>query len=178
MTETYTKGIVLPIMRPVPLPIPQPVKWYNIWGGLKNLGARFKPRQWEIMEDYELKVPWHERPLCCPKGFIFDGASVPRVFWPIMSPTGTMFLAGLFHDVGYRYNCWFDINYNQRQIDAGKSFFDSQFEQIGTFVNDANVAPNIAWFGLVIGGWLSWNGRRKEGHDASVDFPPKINDEE
>jgi len=173
MVKTYTKGIILPIMRPVALPIPEIVRWWDIWGNFKNFKIRLSPRQWEIMEDYELKVPWYERPLCCPKGFIFDGASVPRVLWPIMSPTGIMFLAGLFHDVGYRYNCWFDIDYNQIQIDAGKAFFDSQFEQIGSFVNDAKVAPNVAWLGLAIGGWLAWFSRRREDNDPSVDFPQK-----
>lgn len=173
MTETYTKGIFLPIMRPLPLEIPEPVKWWNLWGGFKNVMVRSKPRSWEIMEDYLLTVPWYDIPLCVPAGFIFDGASVPRVLWPFMSPTGIMFLAGLYHDLGYRYNCWFDENYNQIEVEAGRSFFDSEFEKIGTYVNDATVTPNVAWAGLKVGGMFAWNKRRKEGHNATLDFPVK-----
>lgn len=177
MTNTYTKGIVMPIMRPLPLPIPEPVKWWNVVGKWKNLMVRMTPRSWEIMEDYLLHVPWRDKPLCCPYGFIFDGASVPRVLWPFMAPTGIMFLAGLFHDVGYRYNCWFDIDYNRIEEGSGKKFFDSQFEKIGTYVNDASTTPNIAWAGLAVGGFMAWNKRRKEGHDASIDFPVKVDNE-
>lgn len=173
MTNTYTKGIVMPIMRPLPLPIPEPVKWWNLWGKFKNMRVRSKPRSWEIMEDYELSVPWRDKPICCPKGFIFDGASVPRVLWPFISPTGVMFLAGLFHDVGYRYDCWFDKDYNQIEVGVGQAWFDDQFERIGTYVNDASVIPNTAWAGLRIGGYPAWRKRRKEGNDASLDFPVK-----
>lgn len=174
MTKTYTKGITLPVMRPLPLPIPEPVKWWNVWGGMKNIMVRMQPRSWEIMEDYLLEVPWFDKPLCCPKGFIFDGASVPRVLWPFMSPTGIMFLAGLYHDLGYRYNCWFDENYTIINEGAGQAYFDGQFEMIGSYVNDATTIPNLAWAGLRVGGFPAWNKRRKEGHNPRIDFPHKI----
>ncbi len=39
-----------------------------------------------------------------PAGFITDGASVPRMFWPLFSPTGPAFGAAIIHDWGYRYS--------------------------------------------------------------------------
>lgn len=176
-TKVYTKGFQLPLMRPMPLLIPEPVKWWNIWGGFKNMQVRAQPRSWKIEEDYILDLPWIEGIICIPKGFIFDGASVPRVLWPFMAPTGIMFIAGLYHDVGYRYNHWFDENYNPVYVDAGRRFFDSEFEKIGSYVNDATFTPNVAWGGLWAFGFFAWNTRQKEGHDASVDFPPKVDKE-
>jgi len=171
MVETYNKGITLPLMRPIPLPIPQPAKWWNVWGKIKNLGVRMQPRKWLIEEDYLIDVPWFDITICIPKGFIFDGASVPRIFWPLMSPTGIMFIAGLYHDFGYRYNCWLDINYTPIFVDRGKVFFDGQIEKMGTWINDSIITPNVCWAGLVIGGWMTWYTRRKENKQASVDFP-------
>lgn len=172
-TKTYTKGFQLPLMRPVPLPIPEPAKWWNLWAKTKNVFVRAQPRKWTIEENYIMYFPWLDCKVCVPKGFVFDGASVPRVLWPFMSPTGIMFIAGLFHDLGYRYNCWFDENHNQIYCGHGQAFFDDQIERMGTYINDARTTPNICWAGLRLFGWAAWNKRRKEGHDASVDFPPK-----
>lgn len=36
-----------------------------------------------------------------PKGFITDGASVPRIFWSILYPFGSYFPAALVHDYLY-----------------------------------------------------------------------------
>jgi hypothetical protein len=36
-----------------------------------------------------------------PKNFITDGASIPRIFWPIMSPSGEYFEAAIIHDFLY-----------------------------------------------------------------------------
>jgi len=38
-----------------------------------------------------------------PAGFIFDGASVPRVFRSCRGPAGVLFLAALIHDWGYHH---------------------------------------------------------------------------
>ncbi len=36
-----------------------------------------------------------------PQGFITDGASIPRIFWNILSPYGEYFPAALIHDFLY-----------------------------------------------------------------------------
>lgn len=171
--KTYTKGITLPIMRPVPMPIPEPVPWWNLWGKTKIIFFRARPRTWEIMEDYLFYIPWLDITICIPKGFIFDGASIPRPLWPFMAPTGMMFIAGLFHDCGYRYNSWMDKDYNPIFKDAGKKFFDEQFKRMGKYINDAFATSNIAWAALYAFGFLGWKAGRKENRQISVDYPPK-----
>jgi len=173
MIVTYTKGLQLPLMRPLPLKIPKPVKWWNVWGGIKNLGVRLQPRKWLIEEDYYLNLPWLEMTICIPKGFVFDGASVPRFLWPFMAPTGIMFIAGLYHDFGYRYDSWIDANYKPVYKHAGKVFFDGQIEKTASYINDAKITPAVCWFGLIVAGFVAWNKRRKENHVLSTDFPEK-----
>lgn len=36
-----------------------------------------------------------------PKGFLTDGASIPRVFWPLLGPHGDYFRAAVVHDFLY-----------------------------------------------------------------------------
>lgn len=44
-----------------------------------------------------------------PAGFTTDGASIPRVFWSILSPYGEYFPAALVHDFLYSpNNIWFN----------------------------------------------------------------------
>lgn len=37
-----------------------------------------------------------------PDGFITDGASVPRIFWWVASPSGDLFEASVVHDYMYK----------------------------------------------------------------------------
>jgi hypothetical protein len=111
--------------------------------------------------------------VCIPEGFIFDGASVPRPLWAIMSPTGLMFIAGMFHDFGYRYNCWIDKNYNPLFVGAGQRFFDTNFKKIGIYTNDATFISNTAGLTLDMFGFIAWGGARKRDMKVEFDYPVK-----
>ncbi len=55
-------------------------------------------REWELIEDYT-----YERlafTIRVPKGFVYDGASIPRVFWRFIGPpqAGKYAHASLLHD--------------------------------------------------------------------------------
>ena len=49
------------------------------------------PRRWHLEEDWKYQLN-PETTLVIEKGFIFDGASVPRIFWAILSPTGLLLI--------------------------------------------------------------------------------------
>lgn len=69
---------------------------------------------------YDSRIGW----LTVPAGFLTDGASVPRIFWNIFSPTGSYFEAALTHD--YLYS-----NVSKWHIDramADKIFLDAMGE--------------------------------------------------
>jgi hypothetical protein len=66
---------------------------------LKDAGMRNGSRIFELAEPfrYESRIGWIE----VPAGFHTDGASIPRVFWNILSPFGDYFPAALVHDFMY-----------------------------------------------------------------------------
>lgn len=53
---------------------------------------RFEKTLYVLLEDFEflgVKVP---------KGFVTDGATIPRIFWPILPPVHKYFPAAIVHD--------------------------------------------------------------------------------
>jgi len=80
-----------------------------------------------------------------PAGFVFDFASIPRLFWNIVSPTELGDTAPLKHDWKYR-----NIGGNRAEVDR-------------TFLRDMasdNIKPwkrNAAYFFVRLFGWRSWN---------------------
>jgi hypothetical protein len=50
---------------------------------------------------FRLAARFRYRDLEVPKGFVTDGASVPRIFWSILYPFGNYFPAALVHDYLY-----------------------------------------------------------------------------
>lgn len=50
---------------------------------------RMLVRMEEVLEIHGIKIP---------KGFITDGATIPKIFWNILSPYGNYFYAVLLHD--------------------------------------------------------------------------------
>ena len=56
-------------------------------------------REWELIEDYH----YHRRPnttITVRQGFVYDGASIPRIFWRLIGPpaAGKYAHASLIHD--------------------------------------------------------------------------------
>jgi hypothetical protein len=145
----------MPNIKPVPIKTKGMPFWKQIYIWLTAF------RQWEVIEDYYFFVPWLDVTVKIPQGFIFDGASIPRIFWLLLSPTGILFIPGLFHDYGYKYNYWLDENGNRIFEGYGQKFFDNQFGKLGEFINDMKVLDKVAWAVLRSFGWIAWNNHRK-----------------
>jgi hypothetical protein len=102
-----------------------------------------------------------------PRGFIFDGASIPKLLRGLLSPTGLLFIPGLLHDYAYKHNQLLMIG-TGKQIksympNAGKMFWDKMFREEATRVNGMGAINWAAWSGLLVGGHLAWwNHRRKD----------------
>ena len=58
-------------------------------------------RQWVLEHDLDYRLLDSEHVVHVPRGFVTDFASVPRIAWPIMSPTGPLGRAGVVHDFLY-----------------------------------------------------------------------------
>ena len=65
-------------------------------------------REWEVIEDYTYHLRSNTRITVC-KGFVYDGASIPRVFWRFIGPpaAGKYAHAALLHDWLYVRQVWF-----------------------------------------------------------------------
>ena len=72
----------MPSMKPIPIP----TKGKGFWGGIKIW--LFVSRKWEIVKDFHYNVEGID--LVIPKGFVFDGASVPKFMHTWLSPMGIL----------------------------------------------------------------------------------------
>ena len=57
--------------------------------------------RYELMQPYPFN-PYPGYVRIVPRGFISDGASVPRLLWPILRPDGLIRAAALVHDYMYK----------------------------------------------------------------------------
>ena len=87
-------------------------------------------RKWQVVEDWEYDLPGGPR-VVIPKGFEFDGASIPRPLWFILSPTGLLLIPGLIHDFGYRFDYVWTVDANgyvyKDHVKAGRKHWDAIF---------------------------------------------------
>jgi hypothetical protein len=111
-----------------------------------------------------------DRVICVPVGFETDFASVPRIFWSIIPPTGSYSPAAVIHDFLYR----------TKNIASRK--------QADAVMYEALVDLHIAWWlrqliywGLWIGGRFAYKGSRWVGFhkrtssgDGPAGLPAKV----
>lgn len=89
-----------------------------------------------------------------PVGYDTDFASVPRILWPILPPTGSYTKAAVLHDWLY----WEGLT-TRAEADA---YFLEAMRDCGT----ALWQRVLIYMGVRIGGWWTWNNYRREraGH--------------
>lgn len=149
----------MPHMQPIKIPTAGKGFWGAIWMWL--LGTR----QWTIAKDFRFTVDGHN--CVIPKGFEFDGASVPKFLASWLSPVGVLLMGGLIHDYIYKYTTLLKTDgstigkMNQKQAD--KMFRDINIEQNGFhFLN------YLAYWALRLGGFVAWNGHRKRNSQIGI----------
>ena len=138
----------MPILRPLPV---------------KKRGER---RRWELMADWEYKGRDYTENYLIKKGFIFDGASIPRLFWNVLSPTGYLFIAGLIHDHLYKFAfIWTRSTENPENIyrmPCDKSEADQIFQDVADFIcMGEKFYTGIAKKALQVFGFVAWNEHRE-----------------
>lgn len=71
--------------------------------------------KWKLQKSFEYHVgcyPNNKEIIIVPAGFITDFASIPRIFWSILPPTGRYGKAAIIHDWCYQYGF-----YNRQRSD-------------------------------------------------------------
>jgi hypothetical protein len=117
-----------------------------------------KPRQWEVAEDWQCIVGGQT--IDIPAGFRFDGASVPRPFWILVTPIGILLVPGLLHDYGYKYEHLKVGGGGKIGHDKNRLFWDKLFLQAGVDVNGFRVLSSLAGYAVCLFGWTAWFGHR------------------
>jgi len=121
-------------------------------------------RKWRVANDWYHRLPDGNLAII-PHDFIFDGASVPKIMWWILSPVGVLLIQGLIHDFGYRYNYIWIVGKDGKPMKymrgAGRKEWDSIFLKTGLNVNGMTIVDYITWALLRLFGWMAWNKNRR-----------------
>lgn len=152
----------MPKLLPLPIPTAKHEKWLP-----KVLTWLFSIRKWELTENWRYKLNNSDE-IIIPKGFIFDGASIPRPLWAILSPVGLLLIPGLIHDYGYRYNQLWKIKNDEVMSfpkKPNREYWDELFLKVSLKINDLVLINILAWIALTLGGWYTWRKRRKENKE-------------
>ena len=115
------------------------------------------PRQWELAEDYYLYVDYLHQEIMAPAGFIFNGASIPRLFWALLSPTGILLIPAIFHDFAYGHHALMGGDGKLIYKNKGHDFYDKMFREISLQVNGIKTPDYAAWLALRLFGRFAYN---------------------
>ena len=143
-------------------PIKIPTKGKGFWTAI--MLWVFGTRRWEITKDFHYSLNGEN--FIIPKGFKFDGASVPKFLAQFLSPVGLLLIGGLIHDYGYKYETLLRKNKTTNGIRSQK-WMDKTFRDINLEVNGFYFLNYLAYWALRLGGWVAWNKHRKV--NAKVD---------
>lgn len=164
--ELYIPPDKMPVMRPLPIPTKKQKNALH-----RLLSFMFNIRRWELNENWYFQLT-EEDLLVINKGFTFDGASIPKLFWAFISPTGLLLIPGLLHDYGYKYDQLWKITKEGKveafKKDGGKKYWDKLFREVGDRVNGVFLVNVIAWLGVIMGGKCAWKNHRKNNLKPEV----------
>ena len=138
-------------------PIPIKTKGKGFWKGIIMwlLGTR----NWVIIKDFKYTLNGTEYVI--PKGFTFDGASIPKFLRTFFSPVGVLLIGGLVHDYMYKYSACKPADKKGQLLLVDQKKADQIFRDINIEVNGFYFMNYLAYWSLRLGGFVAWNGHRK-----------------
>ena len=116
-------------------------------------------RNWELTADFYYNL--NDKKYVIPKGFKFDGASIPKFLRTFFSPVGVLLVGGLVHDYGYKYQTLLKANKKDTLGTISQKRADEIFRDININVNGFYLMNYLAYYSLRLGGFVAWNGHRK-----------------
>ena len=138
-------------------PIPIKTKGKGFWKGIIMwlLGTR----NWVILKDFKYTI--NGTNYVIPKGFSFDGASIPKFLRTFFSPVGVLLIGGLVHDYMYKYAACKPADKKGQLLLVDQKKADQIFRDINIEVNGFYFMNYLAYWSLRLGGFVAWNGHRK-----------------
>lgn len=149
----------MPVLKPILIPTQGLPFFKRLWALITVV------RKWEVSENWFYDLPNGKR-IVIPKGFVFDGASIPKPLWGFLSPTGLLMVAGLIHDYSYRYAYLWAIDdtgnaYKYKYKKGTRQDYDELFKKVNIAVNGMVVVDTVATWMLKAFGHIAWNKHRK-----------------
>ena len=160
------KPDVPPEVKPWEMPhlVPVPIRTKHRGTAGQLLTWLFSVRSWELGQDWLYTLPSGDR-VKIPKAFEFDGPSVPRPFWAILSPVGLLLIPGLVHDYSYQFGKLLQVQPDGSETDYHTDWkradWDRLFYDVGLQVNGIWLLSFIAWLGVRVGGRGIWCRHRE-----------------
>lgn len=148
----------MPVLKPIPI-VTRGLPWWCalfVW--------LFKARRFELYEDYVFRLPTGE-PVVVPKGFVFDGASIPRLFWWLLNPIGLLLIPGLLHDYAYRHRYLLMEDRKTRLPFKTRRESDAMFFEVCHVTNGMVMLDMVCTLLIRFFGWWSWNKHRRRDKD-------------
>lgn len=143
----------MPDMKPIRIPTDGRGFWKSIWCWF------WEVRHWEIAKDWHFSLGGENYVI--PKGFQFDGASVPKFLGAWLSPIGILLMGGLVHDYIYKYEVLLKKGKKKTSERFTQKEADQLFRDINIEQNGIHVLNWAAYLALRLGGFVAWNGHRK-----------------
>ncbi len=138
-------------------PLPIKTKGKGFWKAI--VMWLLSTRNWELTEDWKYNIDGTEYVI--PKGFTFDGASIPKFLRTFFSPVGVLLIGGLVHDYMYKYTHCKPVSAKGALLVVDQKKADQIFRDINIVVNGFYTMNYLAYWSLRIGGFVAWNGHRK-----------------
>ena len=143
----------MPHLKPVPIK----TKGKGFFGAI--VMWLLSTRNWVLIEDWKYKID--DKEYIIPKGFQFDGASIPKFLRTFFSPVGVLLIGGLVHDYMYKYTACKPSTKKGSLLIVDQKKADQIFRDINIEVNGFYFMNYLAYWSLRIGGFVAWNGHRK-----------------
>jgi len=150
----------MPHMKPIAIPTAGKGFWGAIWMWLMGT------RQWVVAKDFHYTI--YGEDFVIPKGFQFDGASIPKFLHTWLSPTGVLLMGGLIHDYGYKYETLLRKGKKTTIGIKDQKWMDQTFRDINIEQNGFHLLNYLAYWALRLGGFVAWNGHRKRGDTINI----------
>ncbi len=138
-------------------PLPIKTKGKGFWKAI--VMWLLSTRNWELTQDWKYNIDGTDYVI--PKGFTFDGASIPKFLRTFFSPVGVLLIGGLVHDYMYKHTHCKPVGAKSALLVVDQKKADQIFRDINIVVNGFYTMNYLAYWSLRIGGFVAWNGHRK-----------------
>ena len=142
----------MPLIQPMPIPTRGKSIFRAIWIWMMH------SRKWSVAEDWDFTINGEN--FFIPKDFIFDGASIPRIFWVLLNPIGLLLIPGLIHDYAYMFSK-LKFKTGEDGPKMTQSECDMTFREVAIAVNGFKVINWFAWFMLFCFGGFAYRKHRR-----------------